>query len=198
MRRVGSILRRDGKRALAIACGAIGLWLLACLSAFAATPTQDVQTANATVQQALSAARGGDLTASKQAYDRYENVWFDIEDGVRGASRDSYVAIEKAMTGVTTAFAATPPDQTQVTTSLQALDSEQQHFIQTASTPGTPGATQATSPAGAQKPTVTTLLDQLGDARSALARNDYATAAARLDAFQTTWLDVEGDVKTRS
>ena len=60
--------------------------------------------------------------------------------------------------------------------------------------PGTPGATQATSPAGAQKPTVTTLLDQLGDARSALARNDYATAAARLDAFQTTWLDVEGPV----
>jgi high-affinity iron transporter len=188
-------MRWDGKRALVVACGVVGLWLLACLTALAASPQEDVQLANTTIQQALTAARAGNLASAKQAYDSYENTWFDIEDGVRGSSRDSYVAIEKAMTGVATAFAATPPQQSQVVTALQALDAEQQHFVQT---PGSVATVSAPGQASSEKPTVTTLLDQLGDAKAALARNDYATAAARLDTFQTTWLDVEGDIKTRS
>ncbi|TME34489.1 MAG: iron permease [Chloroflexi bacterium] len=38
----------------------------------------------------------------------------------------------------------------------------------------------------------------LADARAALAKSDYATATARLKSFQTTWVAVEGEVKTRS
>src|ERR1700730_6490554 len=94
--------------------------------AFAATPQQDVTTANAVIQRSLTAARAGDLKAAKAAYDQYENSWFDIEDGVRTSSRDSYVAMEKAMTGISNAFAATPPDANQVASALIALDREQQ------------------------------------------------------------------------
>jgi high-affinity iron transporter len=170
----------------------------ACLAlgapAYAAnSPAQDLQAANAQVQQALAAARAGDLATAQQTYAQYENTWFDIEDGIRGASRDSYVAIEKNMSAVTAAFAGSPPDQSQVVNALTALDAEQQRFLS--------GVGQATSdtPSGTtSNPTVATLLDQLSDARAALARNDYAAATASLKAFESTWLDVEGEIKTRS
>ena len=159
------------------------------------SPAQDLQAANGLVQQALTAAQKGDLAAAQQTYAQYENSWFDIEDGIRGASRDSYVAIEKAMTGVTAAFAPTPPDQAQVVAALTALDGEQQRFLAGS---GGGSTSPATAPATTDKPTVSTLLDQLGTAQSALARQDYPTAAAQLKAFETTWLDVEGEIKTRS
>lgn len=179
-------------RAIVVFFGVLGGCLLLSASAFAATPAEDLQSANRTVERALAAARAGDLTTAHQTYSEYESTWFDIEDGIRNASRDSYVAIEKDMSAVTAALSATPPDQTQVVGALAALDTEQQKFIS--------GAAQTNAPSQAQSagPSIATLLDQLGTAQAALGRNDYPAAAAQLDAFQTTWLDVEGEVKTRS
>jgi high-affinity iron transporter len=156
----------------------------------ASDPAQDLQAANKEVQQALTAARAGDLATAQRTYAQYENTWFDIEDGVRGTSREAYVAIEKDMSVANTALAALPPDQTQVVTALAALDAEQQRFIA--------GARSAIPAAPAANPTVATLMDQLGDAQAALARNDYPAATASLKAFESTWLDVEGEIKTRS
>src|ERR1700675_177389 len=90
--------------ALVVSSCVMGTWV-----AFGASPQQDFKAANEGIQRALTAARGGNLTAARQAYDQYENTWFDVEVGVRSSSRDSYVAIEKAMSGVSAAFAATPP-----------------------------------------------------------------------------------------
>jgi high-affinity iron transporter len=111
----------------------MGLLLVLLLAgaplADAATPQDDVRNANLTVQRALQAARAGDLSAAKQAYDEYETTWFAIEDGVRASSRDAYAAIEKQMTRVSAAFSTTPPDANQVVEALTALDREQQAFI---------------------------------------------------------------------
>jgi high-affinity iron transporter len=177
-------------------CGAlvalVALFVIGSSLALAATPQQDVATANAVIQRSVTAARANDLTAAKAAYDQYENAWFDIEDGVRTSSRDSYVAMEKAMTGISNAFAATPADANQVVSALTALDREQQAFIsgQTSTSPANPAAVST--------PTISSVLDLLSDAQAALARNDFATASARLTTFETTWLAVEGEVKTRS
>ena len=175
------------------------LLVAACMAgsgvAFAASPQDDLKAANEVVQRSLSAARGQNLTAARQAYDQYENTWFDIEDGVRSSSRDSYVAIEKTMASVSAAFAATPPDAGKVADALVALDGAQQAFI-TGQLPAKPQTTPSQSTAAT--PSVQTLLDLLGDAQTALAKNDYTTATARLKSFETAWLDVEGDVKTRS
>lgn len=167
--------------------------------AFAAEPEQDLAAANVTVQRALAAARAGDLTTAKQEYDRYENAWFNIEDGIRAKSRDSYRTIEKFMTDVSVALAASPPDASKVASALAALDSEQQLFIQgkPASTASGAAPQTAGSPSTGT-PTMGTLLDLLHDADSSLAAGDYASAQARLKTFQTVWLDVEGQVKTRS
>src|SRR5262249_44830533 len=103
-----------------------------------------------------------------------------------------------------TALAATPPDQSQVIAALTALDAEQQRFLDSAGTSnGAPVAasgstTQSPAAATGARPTVATLLDELSDAQGALARGDYAAAAARPRPFASTWLDVEGEIKTRS
>lgn len=167
--------------------------------AYAAEPEQDLAAANVSVQRALAAARTGDLTAAKQEYDRYENSWFNIEDGIRAKSRESYRTIEKFMTDVSIAFSGNPPDRGGVLNALTALDHEQQLFIQ--GKPASATTTDAPVAAGAPtvaNPTIGTLLVLLSDARNSLALGDYATAAAQLKAFQTAWLDVEGQVKTRS
>jgi high-affinity iron transporter len=163
---------------------------------FAVSPAQDVQGANTIVERALAAARSGDVNAARQSYSEYENTWFDIEDGIRSTSRDSYVAIEKDMSSVTAALAATPPDQAQVIDALTALDAEQQRFIAGAAQSTSSGQTSQSTTG--TTPTVATLLDQLNTAQAALARGDYPAATAQLTTFETTWLDVEGEIKTRS
>ncbi|HEV7666101.1 MAG TPA: FTR1 family protein, partial [Chloroflexota bacterium] len=128
-----------------------------------------------------------------------------------------YVAVEKAMTGVATAFAATPQQAGQVVQALAALDAEHQAFItgQPASSAGVSSAAPAsgvTAANGATAPnsasgsagttggptTMAGVVGLLTDAQAALGRGDYATATARLKTFETSWLDVEGEVKTRS
>jgi len=169
-------------------------------TALAASPQDDVRAANVLVQRALTAARQADMATARSAYAEYENTWPGIEDGVRAASRPSYVAIERAMKGVQSALESAQPDQAQVVEALTALDREQQAFVTgaNASTSTSTTTAPATQPATTETPSVTTLVGQLGDAQAALARNDYASASARLKSFESTWLDVEGQVKTRS
>ena len=163
-------------------------------TASAANPQDDVRAANAIIEQALAAARRGDVATARTTYAEYEKRWFDIEDGVRGASRPAYVTIETDMTGVQSALAAPQPDVDQVVSALAALDAQQQAFV--GGSAGT--APDTTSGSSAASPTVSTLVDQLNDTQAALARNDYAAASGDLKAFESTWLDVEGQVKTRS
>ncbi|HEX8969719.1 MAG TPA: FTR1 family protein, partial [Chloroflexota bacterium] len=123
-------------------------------------------------------------------YADYENTWFDIEDGIRGTSRTSYVAIEKAMTAVEAALEPAQADPAQVVDALAILDREQRAYLS--------GASTAASDVAPSEPSIGTLLDQLGEAQAALARGDYAAASGRLSTFESTWLDAEGQVKTRS
>src|SRR2546421_3598235 len=171
--------------------------MLACAGlAYAAAPQEDVHDATKIVRRPTAAAKRGSLTAARGAYNQYENTWSEIEEGVRAASPDAYRATERAMDGVAAAFDAQPVDAERVVASLSALDREQQSFI----TGGSPSSTTvgSTTPSGSSKPTVGTLLDLLGAARADVLNGDYAAASQRLKSFESTWLDVEGDVKTRS
>src|SRR5690349_1463577 len=172
-------------RCLAFALLAL-LVLAPAAFAQAAGAEKDVADARAIIQRATAAAQAGDLAAAKQEYDRYENTWFDIEDGVRARSRDSYRAIEKEMSNVSNAFDA--KDQAKIVAALGALDREQQAFV--SGQPPVAGSAPASSPAGA-KPTMDIVLTELHDAQTALAANDYATASARLNSFEADWLEVE-------
>ncbi|GAC1316950.1 MAG: FTR1 family iron permease [Chloroflexota bacterium] len=179
--------------------GAVLLLVLAVFAtaapAMAATPQEDLKNANELVSDALGAASAGDLTTARANYADYENRWFDVEDGVKATSPDSYRAIETAMRIVTVAFSSTPTDPAMVVDALTALDETQDAFIATGDQPP---ASLAPGTANGGQATVGSAIGLLTDAQAAVVRNDYATATQRLKSFNTAWLDVEGQVKTRS
>ncbi len=164
----------------------------------AAGPEDDVAGAGQTLQRALTAAQVGDLVTAQREYKSYENRWFDIEDGVRGKSRDSYRVIEKQMSLVDMALSQSKPDKAQVVTALTALDTELKRFV--AGQPPLDAAvpTTSTQPVATGESSITNALGLLESTRQAVAAGDFETATAHFEAFSNMWLDVEGEVKTRS
>lgn len=164
--------------------------------ALAATPQQDLKNANELVSAALVSARGGDVATARADYADYENRWFEIEDGVKATSANSYRAIESAMRDVSVAFSRTPTDPDKVVDALAKLDETQDAFIATGGTG--PATTAQPASANGGQATVASALALLTEAQAAVARDDYAIASQRLRSFNTAWLDIEGQVKTRS
>jgi high-affinity iron transporter len=173
------------------------LWLALASLTSAASPEEDLSGAQAIVRRAIAAAQAGDLAKAASEYRSYDNTWLDVEDPIRAKSRESYREIEARMAEIETALAAKPVDQAALVAALSALDREQQLFVEGKPPTARPGSAPA-APAAGGPPTMGLLLDQLAAARAAQARGDYAGAAAQLKAVQNTWLEVEGQVKTRS
>ena len=63
----------------------------------ASTPQQDVQRLNVSVEQAITKAEGKDFSAAANAYQQFDDDWFDVESGVKKASLQAYRDIEDAM-----------------------------------------------------------------------------------------------------
>ncbi len=176
--------------------------------ALAQSPEEDLAQVNGYIQQALTAARAGNIEAARKAYVTYDDGWFNIEDGVKTKSKEAYRTIEQKMSDVSFAFTKTPPVAKDVIAALEALDAQHQAFIK-----GTPLAATTTAPSAAtvavtaptvstasssSTPTIASVLGLLETARTAQAKGDYTAAAAAIKQFQTDWLEVEGQVKTRS
>ena len=92
------------------AFAAVGL-LVALLLSFSLAPARSYaqsSTSPAGIVQALGSAldtlqsrvAANDQPGARAAYDAFENVWFGVEDTVRGLSGGSYRAIEDAMRSV--------------------------------------------------------------------------------------------------
>jgi len=175
----------------------VTLCLAAVPLALAAGPEEDLAGAQAIVRRALAAAQAGDLSTAAREYRGYDDTWLDVEDGIRARSREAYRAIEARMRDVDVALAANPPDRATLARALAELEGEQQLFID-GKPPTGDAAPAPPAAAAAGPPTIPLLLEQLGAARAAQARGDRAGAAAQVRAFQATWLEVEGQVKTRS
>jgi len=168
------------------------------MRAQAAGPQDDLHAAMASVQGAFQAAKAGDLSGAEAQYKVFENRWSEIEDGIREVSRDSYRAIEAQMSQVSVALGSKQVGA--VASALAALDAENQAFIAgkppVARTANARGAPAVATPAS--KATIATLLTEIEATKAAVQGGDWARAAAEFDAFGSTWVDVEGQVKTRS
>lgn len=178
------------------------------------TPANDVATGNAIVQRALNSAQTGDVNAAKQQYQAFKTYWPTIEDPVRAASLTDYRAIEARMRDVDAAFVPNPPDAGQVVAALTALSQAQTTFISAqggsqtavAPAPAVSSAPVATAPTTAATPatsaqansSISTLIQQLSLAQTAVDKGDYAGASVQMKAFENTWPDVEGQVKNKS
>ena len=169
----------------------LGLWLASGGLAHAASPQDDMARLNAHIEKAQAAAEAGNATLAAQEFTAFSDEWLKVEDGVRAQSKTSYQAIEGKINLVKDALARTPVDTTALATVLDGLKDTNQEFIN--SNPVT-GQSQS----AASGVTVSSVLSGLDQARQDQAKGDYASAAREVKTFQTNWLEIEGQVKTRS
>ncbi len=160
----------------------------------ASTPQQDVQRLNVSVEQAINKAEGKDFSAAANAYQQFDDDWFDVESGVKKASLQAYRDIEDAMGEVKFAFSIQPQNQSQVVEALKQLKATNQKFI----AGGFKESEAATATSNTGKITIATLIERLNLAQTALDNNDVSTATAQIKGFQADWLEVEGVVATKS
>ncbi|HEY3107832.1 MAG TPA: FTR1 family protein, partial [Chloroflexota bacterium] len=121
----------------------------------------------------------------------FGELWLDVEDPFRDASRDAYTDIEAQMVAVADALKPEPPDRAAVEGELAALRALLAPFAAGRIAPGAPGRS-----AGAEG--LSDLMAALDRAIASARANEPAAALAATRQFQTEWLDVEGLVKTRS
>lgn len=163
--------------------------LAAATAALADTPQNDVAAIATTVDDALASLAAGDVSGARAAYQRFDEGWGRVEDGVRAASRPSYRAIEDAMGDVKAALVKTDNvDRARATTALTKLRAELDAFVRGSYAPSS--ATPRVSLGG--------VVARLNDAIAAIDRGDTAAASAAMAVFREEWPDVEGLVKVRS
>lgn len=144
---------------------------------------------NIVIEDALTAARAGDVATARAKYDAFRDGWFAAETGVRAMSRDAYRAIEGAMGEVQATLASQPVDTAHVVDALRALEAANEGFILgTTAAPATPDSAGLT---------LVALLPKLSEAQAALEQGDVARAAYELDEFRAGWPDVEGVVAAK-
>lgn len=152
------------------------------------------------VDLALARVAAGDVAGAQSAYKAFDTGWFDIEDGVRDRSRESYRAIEDAMAGARTALESRPADASPVRAALERLRGECDAFV--AGRPPLAAASEASAaasaPTSAGPVSLASLVTHLDRAGAQLDAGDAAGAAAEVDTFRRDWTEVEGQVKTKS
>jgi high-affinity iron transporter len=176
----------------------VGLWLTGAGLALADASQDDLTRINSHVEKALAAAQAGNVSLAQTEFKAFDDAWFDIEDGIRAKSKDFYRNIEDRMHVVDDVFAKTPVDSKALQQALDALNKTNLAFIQGAPLPGAATTPAASTPTTTGTPSIVSLLGVLDTARDLQAKGDWAGAAAAVKTFQTDWLDVEGQVKTRS
>ncbi|HLO01713.1 MAG TPA: FTR1 family protein [Symbiobacteriaceae bacterium] len=156
-----------------------------------ATPSGDLQEADQIVAQALTQAKQGDLSAAKATYDSFHERWRIIEEGIKAESITAYRTIEEEMATVAFALLQNPVDGSQLSSGLQRLQTANQTFI-TGGFPADGGQKQQSSG------NISGLLTLLEQAKAQAEAHDVAGAAASIEQFRHSWLDVEGIVLTAS
>lgn len=180
----------------------LGLWLAGARLALADASQDDMTRINANVEKALAAAQTGNVSLAQTEFKAFDDAWFNVEDGVRAKSKEAYRTIEERINDVKDVFAKTPVDAQALQNALDALNQTNLAYSKGTALPGaaTPTANAPTTKpdSATATPTIGSLLGLLDSARDLQAKGDWTGAAATIKIFQNDWLDVEGQVKTRS
>ncbi|MTJ46784.1 DUF4363 domain-containing protein [Dolichospermum sp. UHCC 0259] len=89
-------------------------------------PGQKSTTSNAgllaVVSKTKTAVTSGNFVQAKKEFDKFEDVWKDVEDGIKAKSRDNYDAVEKSMDEISDELKATKPQKDKLLASLKSLE----------------------------------------------------------------------------
>ena len=74
------------------------------------------------VTNTKAAVQTGNFTKAKSEFDKFENAWKKVEDGIKAKAPKSYDAVEETTEKVMTALKKTQPSKDQVLAQLQSLE----------------------------------------------------------------------------
>ncbi len=76
----------------------------------------------AVVSKTKTAVKSGDFVQAKKEFDKFEDVWKEVEDGIKAKSRNNYDAVEKSMDEISGELKAAKPQKDKLLASLQSLE----------------------------------------------------------------------------
>ena len=91
-------------------------------TATAPTAKNGFQNLLAVVSNTKVAVEKGDFTNAKQEFNKFEDSWKKVEDGVKVKSPDSYKAIEEKLDEVTGELKGSKPNKQKVVAGLESLN----------------------------------------------------------------------------
>jgi high-affinity iron transporter len=154
----------------------------------AGSSNTDLKNAEASVDQAIDYASKGDLASAQKAYDQFNKMWRETEEGIKADSATAYRDIESNMGQVV--YAITLKKQDQVLQSLQGLKAVNEKFIKG----GYP------KEAGFKKKDIG--LDDfiliLQQTKKAADQQNQSQALKSIKEASDSWLSVEGTVVAQS
>ncbi len=75
----------------------------------------------AVVSKTKIAVTSGNFVQAKKEFDKFEDAWKEVEDGIKAKSRDNYEAVEKSMDEISGELKASKPQKNKLLASLQSL-----------------------------------------------------------------------------
>jgi hypothetical protein len=92
----------------------------------ASAPAKTSTTGNSSlltiVSKTKTAVTSGDFVQAKKEFDKFEDAWKEVEDGIKAKSRKNYETIETNLDEVTGELKASKPQKEKLMTALQSLE----------------------------------------------------------------------------
>ncbi len=74
------------------------------------------------VSKTKTAVQSGDFVQAKKEFDKFEDAWKEVEDGIKAKSRNNYETIETNLDEVTGELKASKPQKEKLMKELQSLE----------------------------------------------------------------------------
>lgn len=158
---------------------------------FAADAKADLSKSNEFIEKSIEAIKSDDLSKGKDLYEEYNQAWIELEDGVKDQSKQAYGDIESKMGMVHFLLIQDPVQKDKLLSALEDLEKTNKLFI------SNDGNVEDVKTKG-ETPTVKDLVALLEKAKIQIQNGDDASAIKTMDDFNSSWLDVEGVVLTKS
>lgn len=154
----------------------------------AGSPSEDINKAEVSVDQAIDFASKGDLLEAEKAYNQFNKTWRQIEDGIKANSATAYRDIESNMGKVVYAF--TLKKQDQVLQALQDLKAVNEK-VASGGYPKEPGFKK-------EDITLEDFIQLLQETKKEVSEQNQTGALASIKQASGSWLSVEGVVVAQS
>lgn len=158
---------------------------------FAADVSTALLDADKTIDTVITLVKSGDIEGAKNSYSTYRSSWADFEDGVKKQSKKAYGDIEDNMGMVQFLFTQSPIQKDKLINALDDLKHTNENFLNG-------NYTNSTNTNSNGKTTIKDLVSLLELAENQIKSGDNNGALVTMKAFSSHWLNIEGDVLTKS